>query len=77
MNNKISVLRKSKGLTQTELAKKIGISRQYLRDIEIGKSVPSVSIAKDFSDFFNKSIDDIFFENGVVHDLQKTSSSTS
>lgn len=72
MNNKISVLRKSKGLTQTELAKKIGISRQYLRDIEIGKSVPSVNIAKNFSDFFNTSIDDIFFENDVVHGLQRT-----
>lgn len=77
MNNKIDTLRRANGLTQTELAKKIGISRQYLRDIEREKSVPSVRIAKDFSDLFNESINDIFFEHDVVHDLQKTSSSTS
>lgn len=54
--------RKEKELTQQEMAKKIGISRQYYNDIENGKRQPSVGTAKkigkllgvDWTIFFTK-----------------------
>ena len=35
--------RKSLGLTQIELGKKLGKSNTYLSDIEVGKTIPSLS----------------------------------
>lgn len=39
MNEKVKVLRMRKGMTQEELSKKAGISRQTLNYIETGKTV--------------------------------------
>lgn len=39
-------LRKSKGLTQQQLADKIGVTRANISGIELGKSHPSVPLAK-------------------------------
>ena len=39
----IKVLRKFRGLTQTELAKKAGISRPYLTEIETGRKEGSIA----------------------------------
>lgn len=54
--------RKEIELTQQEMAKKIGVSRQYYNDIENGKRQPSVGTAKkigelleiDWTIFFTK-----------------------
>ena len=39
MNEKVKALRMRKGMTQEELSKKAGISRQTLKYIETGKTV--------------------------------------
>ena len=39
MNEKVKALRMRKGMTQEELSKKAGISRQTLNYIETGKTV--------------------------------------
>lgn len=46
MGESIADKRKTKDLTQQEMADLIGISRQYYNDIENGKRKPSVSTAK-------------------------------
>lgn len=61
MKNTINALRKERGISQTKLALKIGISRQYLLEIEKGNSAPTINVAKKVSNYFNCSIDDVFF----------------
>lgn len=50
-------LREEKGLTQSELGKKLGISPSTVGMYEQGRRVPDVPILKKMSAFFNVSID--------------------
>lgn len=45
MENQIRTLRKQKGMTQQELAKILGVSRQTVIAIENGKYHPSLELA--------------------------------
>ncbi|WP_209631895.1 helix-turn-helix transcriptional regulator [Methanococcus voltae] len=60
MDNKIKVFRAMNDLTQDELAKKIGVTRQTISAIEKGKYDPSLIIAFKLSKLFNVSIEEIF-----------------
>lgn len=53
-------LRKDKDLTQEELADKLGISRQALITLEQGRSLPSLNLAFEMANLFEKSIEEIF-----------------
>lgn len=46
--------------TQADLAKKIGISRSYLGDIESGRTAPSDEILYKLADIFNIEYDELF-----------------
>ena len=48
-------------MTQSELAKKVGVSRQTIVAIEKGKYSPSLELAFRFSDIFKVPINDIFY----------------
>ena len=52
-------LRKMHGLSQEELAEKIGISRQTLSKYETGESVPDIDKSKAIADVFGVSLDDL------------------
>ncbi|KFM93155.1 helix-turn-helix transcriptional regulator [Paenibacillus macerans] len=54
------ISRKSKGLTQSELAERVGISRPYLANIERGEYDPSLKVAQLLSQQLGKPIDDLF-----------------
>lgn len=56
-NNKISELRKEKGLSQRQLAKEIGTSQANLSRWEQGVIEPSVIECWKLADFFEVSID--------------------
>ena len=60
MKNCLKVERAIKNVTQEELAKIIGVSRQAINSIELGKYVPSSILALKLSRFFNKSVNEIF-----------------
>ncbi|WP_209591479.1 helix-turn-helix transcriptional regulator [Methanococcus voltae] len=60
MDNKIKVFRAMNDLTQDELAKKIGVTRQTISAIEKGKYDPSLIIAFKLSKLFNVLIEEIF-----------------
>ncbi|NMM62020.1 helix-turn-helix transcriptional regulator [Clostridium sp. P21] len=60
MQNKIEELRKRIGLNQEELAKILKVSRQTISSIETGKYNPSLELAFAISDYFGKSIEEIF-----------------
>lgn len=42
IGDKIKAKRREGGLTQSELADKVGISRNYISDLENGRYIPSV-----------------------------------
>lgn len=52
MENKIKVLRAQHKLTQEELAKRIGISRPALSDIENNKVIPNGKIVIRIANIF-------------------------
>ncbi len=60
MKNRIKELRESMGITQEQLGKLIGVSRQAINAIETEKFEPSIWLAYDISKVFSCSIEDIF-----------------
>ena len=60
MKNNLKVERAIKNITQDELAKQIGVTRQAINSIELSKYVPSTILALKLSRFFNKSVNDLF-----------------
>jgi len=53
----LAALRKAKGLTQQELAREINYSDKSISKWELGYSLPSVDILKDFATFYGVTID--------------------
>jgi putative transcriptional regulator len=60
MKNTIRIERAIKKITQEELAKSVGISRQSANAIELNKLVPSVIIALKIARIFQKRMEDVF-----------------
>lgn len=56
-------LREKANLSQTELAKRLEMSQQGYSFIEQGKMNPSLATARKIALFFNKSIEEIFFDS--------------
>jgi len=49
LGNTVATKRKKKNLTQEEVSKQLGVSRQYYNEIENNKKKPSVDLAKQIS----------------------------
>jgi len=60
MKNCLKVERAILNLTQDELAKKIGVSRQTINSIEKNRYVPSTILALKLSQIFNKPVNELF-----------------
>lgn len=60
MKNKLKIERAIKDLTQEELAKIIGVSRQTVNSIEKGRYVPSTTLALKISKVFEKTVNELF-----------------
>ncbi|WP_046759189.1 helix-turn-helix transcriptional regulator [Kordia jejudonensis] len=61
MKNRIKIERAILDITQDELAKKIGVSRQTINSIEKGRYVPSTVLALKLSATFQKPVNEFFF----------------
>ena len=55
--DKIKALRESRGMTQAELARQLGITRSGVNAWEMGLSVPSTQYVVDLALFFTVSSD--------------------
>lgn len=60
MRQKLKEIRKSKLLTQEELAKKVGIERSYYTNIERGNKNPSFLVALRIKEVLDYKDDEIF-----------------
>ena len=60
MKNNIKVQRAILNITQEELAKRIGVSRQTVNALEAGKYVPSTVLALKISKYFKMNVEEIF-----------------
>lgn len=57
MNERIKQLRKALGKTQDDFAKKIGLSRNFIAQVEIGTKIPSERTIVDICREFNVNED--------------------
>lgn len=60
MQNKIKEFRNKLGLTQDELAKKVGVRRETIIFLEQGKYNPSLKLAREIAQTFKVRIEDLF-----------------
>ncbi|MCC2594248.1 helix-turn-helix transcriptional regulator [Tessaracoccus sp. OS52] len=60
VTNSIRQLRESAGLTQAELATRVGVTRQTIIAIEQGKYSPTLELAFQITRVFDVSLDDVF-----------------
>lgn len=60
IENRIKDYRSNRGMTQTELAKLVGVRRETIYNLENGKYNPSLSLAWKIAEVFEASIEDVF-----------------
>ena len=60
MKNRLKVARAEMDITQEELAKLVGVSRQSINAIESGRYVPSTILALKMAQVFGKSVEEVF-----------------
>jgi len=60
LHNRIRVFRAEHRLSQSDLAKLIGVSRKTISTIEVGRFVPSTIIALQLARQFNVPVEEIF-----------------
>lgn len=65
IGSRIKTLRTDHKMTQAELAKQLGITRQAVCNYETGDSVPSDEIKVAIARLFKTSIESIFFADEV------------
>lgn len=64
MKNNIRVQRAIKEMTQEELAREVGVTRQTINAIEKGKYNPSLDLAFKLAALFDMTIEELFSYGG-------------
>jgi putative transcriptional regulator len=64
VKNRLKILRAERDWNQSELAARLGISRQSVNAIETGKYDPSLPLAFRIADLFAMAIEEIFLRGG-------------
>ena len=59
----LPALRREFGITQKQLAEKVGLAVSTIAMYETGDRRPSISTAKRIADYFNVTIEYIFFKD--------------
>jgi putative transcriptional regulator len=60
MTNRLRVLRAERGWSQTDLAERLGVSRQSVNAIETGRYDPSLPLAFRIAELFEMRIEEVF-----------------
>jgi len=61
VKNRVYTYRTEQKVTQEELAKAVGVTRQTIIAIEKGNYTPSVSLALKIAKFFTKKVEEVFY----------------
>ena len=61
LENKVHEIRMNIGITQEDLARVVGVTRQTIIAIEKGNYVPSVMLALKIAKHFKRSLNSIFY----------------
>ena len=60
MKTRIAQLRKTNKLSQEELANHVGVTRQTITSLEVGKYTASLVLAHKIAKFFGLTIEEVF-----------------
>lgn len=60
MKTRIQELRKQRKLSQEELANHVGVTRQTITSLEVGKYIASLLLAHKIAKFFGMTIEEVF-----------------
>ena len=60
MENRLKAIRESKGWSQGELARRLGVSRQTINAIETGRYLPSLPLAIGLARYFQTTVEELF-----------------
>ncbi len=60
MNTRIRELRRERRISQEELARAVGTTRQTITSIEVGKYVASLPLAYKIAHYFGLTIEEVF-----------------
>ena len=74
-HEKLQELRKSRGLTQEELAEALYVSRTAISKWESGRGYPSIDSLKEISNYFSVSIDDLLSGEKLLSIAEKENKS--
>ena len=64
MQNSVGLLRRQNRLSQEQLARRLGVSRQSVNAIETGRSDPSLMLAFRIAELFGVAIEEVFDSPG-------------
>jgi len=70
-NEKLQSLRKSRGMTQEELAESLYVSRTAVSKWESGRGYPSIDSIRDIAAFFSVTIDDLLSSEKILSLAEK------
>ena len=63
--NRLKIARVESGLTQAELAERVGVARQTIGLIEAGRYNPTLNLCLKLARVTNKTLDELFGEQGA------------
>jgi putative transcriptional regulator len=66
VNNRLRILRAEAGLSQGDLARLLGVSRQTVNAVETDKYDPSLPLALRMAKIFGVAVDEIFLDDWVA-----------
>ncbi|MDR6852902.1 putative transcriptional regulator [Sphingomonas sp. BE123] len=66
MNNRLRLLRAEANLSQGELARLLGVSRQTINAVETDKYDPSLPLALRMAKIFGVAVDEIFLDDWIA-----------
>lgn len=77
LGNSLYNARKSRGLTQEEVAEKLGVSRQTISKWELDETLPDIRQAKSLAQLYHTTLDDLIQYDAQVEEIQRVIRHTS
>jgi putative transcriptional regulator len=66
MRNEVRERRLERRITQEDLARALGVSRQTINAIEAGRYLPSLPLAINLARYFGRPVEDLFHDDDDV-----------